>query len=143
MSVKWIVPDKKTLKREYMVEVEFKGMEYLFDGVRDFLDRISDGEIMKLSKSVDRKIAYRSHTKTYESLVGLLQSYRSWPEFRNYNTVDNLYNIMENGGTMDMPLVLRGPSGRMRVLAGNTRLDVAFQVGITPKILIIDIDTNL
>ena len=39
-----------------------------------------------------------------------------------------------------MPLVIRFSDGNMRVLAGNTRLDVAFQLGVIPKVIMIDVE---
>ena len=138
-KVRWVIPDIKTLKREYKVEVELKGLDYLFDGEDDFLDRVSRGKIIQLTKSFDKKIAYRSRTATKKKLVGLVSTYRSWPKYRNMDTVNNLYNIIGNGGTMDMPIIFKSENNSMFVLSGNTRLDIAFQLGVIPKVIIINV----
>jgi hypothetical protein len=38
---------------------------------------------------------------------------------------------------MDMPIVIEFSNGRQRVFAGNTRMDIAFQLGINPEVLIV------
>lgn len=134
----WTKPTTKDLKQEYHVEVVLKGHRFV-DSEAEFLKLAKEGEVVKLSTSVDRKIAYRSRTGSKESLLSLIKSYRSYPEFRNEKTLDNLYDRIGNNKSMTMPLVLRYPNGQMRVLAGNTRLDVAFQLKKTPQVLMLDV----
>ena len=93
-AVRWRRPSESVLKREYKVEIELKGQDHLFDSLGDFLDRVRDGEVVSLSKSMDRNISYRSRTSTREQLLGLIRSYRSYPEFRNEKTVGELYDII-------------------------------------------------
>jgi hypothetical protein len=69
----------------------------------------------------------------------LIRGYRSYPKFRNEDTVQNLYDRISSGRPMTMPLVVRFADGQMRVLAGNTRMDVAFQLGVNPHVLVIDV----
>jgi hypothetical protein len=38
---------------------------------------------------------------------------------------------------MDLPIVIEDESGYRRVFSGNTRMDIAFHLGINPKVLII------
>ena len=45
---------------------------------------------------------------------------------------------MELGGKMDLPIVIDN-KGKLTIFSGNTRLDVTFQLGITPKALFITI----
>jgi hypothetical protein len=73
-------------------------------------------------------------------LLNLIRSYRSYPEFRNEQTIDNLYSLIGRDMPMTMPIVLMfRESGKMRILGGNTRLDVAFQLNKTPKVLVVHV----
>jgi hypothetical protein len=38
---------------------------------------------------------------------------------------------------MDLPIIIEFSDGTRKVFSGNTRLDVAFQLGIEPKVLLI------
>lgn len=134
----WIRPTEENLKQEYHVEVVLKGNNY-FDSEEQFLEAAENGEVVRLTQQLDQQISYRSRTRSKSQLLNLIRGYRSYPEFRNEQTVENLYNRIGNGETMTMPLVLRFSNGSMRVLAGNTRLDVAFQLGVTPKALVLDV----
>lgn len=138
----WIRPTIENLKHEYDIEYVMKGVGALhtnsFGSFEEFYSAAEKGEVVDLTPAVDSNISYRSHTSTKQQLINLLKSYRSWPEFRNYDTVENLYDRIGNGKPMTMPVVLRFANGSMRILGGNTRLDVAFQLGKTPRVLIID-----
>lgn len=135
----WIRPSTENLKQEYHVEVVLKGNNF-FDSEQQFLQAAENGQVVTVDSETDRQIAYRSHTRSKDQLLGLIRGYRSYPEFRNENTIENLYTRIGNGQSMTMPLVVRFSNGSMRVLAGNTRMDVAFQLGVNPQVLIIDTD---
>lgn len=133
----WIKPSLENLKQEFHVEVVLKGNKF-FDSEEEFLQAAEQGEVMTLTPEIDRQIAYRSRTRSRSQLLNLIRGYRSYPEFRNEKTIDNLYNRIGSNQEMTMPIVIRFPNGSMRVLAGNTRLDVAFQLGHEPQILVLN-----
>lgn len=133
----WIKPTEENLKHEFKVEIELKGNTF-FDSYDQFKAQADKATVVELTKEVDRKISYRSRTSSKSQLLSLIRSYRSYPEFRNEQTIENLYQRIGNGESMTMPIVLKFKNGSMRVLGGNTRLDVAFQLGVTPKVLMIE-----
>lgn len=135
--VKWVIPDITTLKREYHVEHELKGKS-LFNSEEEFLEAVTNAEIKTITPAIDNTIGNRSGTKSKEDLLSLIKTYRSYPEFRNEKTLDHLYKQMQSGGKMDMPIVIN-KNGRLSIFSGNTRMDVAFQLGINPKVLIITV----
>lgn len=135
---KWILPSEKDLKQEYFVEVELKGNKHLFPTFEDFLFAIENGKVELLTTASDRKIGYRSRTSTREELLNLIRGYKSYPKFRNEETIDNLYYRIKNDKSMTMPIVLQFENGSRRILSGNTRLDVAFQLKKQPKVLVIN-----
>ena len=135
------MPPIDQLKLEYRIEVLYKGLKNIpgLETWEEFYSRVKRGKKVSLTKSMDREIHYRSRTQNKRQLLSLIRSYASYPEFRNEGTVQNLYDRIENGQPMHMPLILRWPDGTQRILSGNTRLDIAFQLGKTPTVLIINV----
>lgn len=86
-----------------------------------------------------KKIEYRSKTKTKSAILSLIRGYASYPQFRNEKTIEAIYDGFKTNKPMKMPLVLRFPDGRMRIMGGNTRMDIAIQSGVTPRVLLIDV----
>lgn len=140
---KWVRPKESDLKHEYKVEYEIKPLKRMLNDpwptVSDFLESARKAKIVEITPSMDRRIAYRSRTDSKESLIGLISSYRSYPEFRNEKTVQAIYDAFENNTPMTTPIVLEMPDGSMRVMGGNTRMDIAFQMGVNPKVLLIKV----
>jgi len=142
MYDKWVKPKIKDLKQEYHVEYELKGLGDMYDdpwpSVSDFISATKTAKVVEITPAVDRKISYRSRTSTHTQLLNLIKGYRSYPEFRNEKTLQNLYDRIEQNKELTMPIVLKSRQG-MRVMAGNTRMDVAFHTGNNPKVLMIDV----
>ena len=139
----WVKPDTSALELEYKVEFVMKGMNSATDNVwpdlESFLDAANSASVVEVDSAMDRRISYRSGTKSFDQLHNLIKSYRSYPEFRNEKTLRAIYDGFAQNKPMKMPIVLRWPSGKMRVLGGNTRMDVAFQMGIKPKVLMMEV----
>lgn len=134
----FVRPTIENLRQEYHVECVLKGMNLC--SLEDFLERAMNAPLVTWTAQKDKQTEYRSHTKTKERLLKLIRGYRSYPEFRNEKTIENLYDRIGSGKEMTAPIVIKR-NDKMRVLAGNTRLDVAFQLGVTPSVLLIDFDT--
>ncbi len=134
----WVIPDEDTLRREFKVEHEYKNLN-LFDDVEEFFDAIEEGDIVSINRSDDSRIMNRSRTGSFDSLLNLISSYASYPKYRNEDTLRDLYNKMEENKELDFPIVLQYPDGRRRIFSGNTRMDVAFQLGITPKVILVNV----
>lgn len=136
----WKVPDLKQLKLEFKVEHQLKRNNF-FESEEDFLERVDKGNIITITEQDDRSISYRSRTKSFDQLHNLIRSYASYPEFRNEDTLKNIYKGFREGKAMDLPIVIEFSNGARRIFSGNTRLDVAFQLGVTPvKVLLIKSD---
>lgn len=132
----WKIPSLSQLKQEFKVEQEIKGNEF-WENEEDFLNAIKNGKIITITPSEDQNIDYRSGTESYEELLDLIKGYRSYPEFRNEKTLKSIYSGFKNNQDMDYPIVIEDEDGSRRVFSGNTRMDIAFQLGINPKILLI------
>ena len=132
----WKIPSLSQLKQEFKIEQEMKGNEF-WKNEEDFLNSIKNGKITTITPSEDQNIDYRSGTESYEELLDLIKSYRSYPEFRNKKTLQSIYDGFKNNSPMDLPIVIEFEDGSRRIFSGNTRMDIAFQLGINPKVLLI------
>ena len=140
----WVFPKKKDLELEYKVEYEIKPLKQMtnnaFPDFQHFEKAVSEGKVVEVDKSLDRKIEYRSHTSNKEELLNLIRGYASYPKFRNEDTIQAIYDGFEDNSPMKMPLVLRFPrSGKLRIMGGNTRMDIARHLGINPKVIVVDV----
>lgn len=123
------------IKFEYMVEYPKLKIEYgdVYPRFKDFYDAIRNGEIIKVTKSLDRKISYRSNTRTLKELKRLVSSYR-FPR-----DVDRIVQGIEDNEKIPYPIVTRDEKGNLRIFGGNTRMDVSFILGINPSVMVIDL----
>ena len=78
----WKIPSLPQLKQEFKIEQEMKGNEF-WEDEEDFLNVVKNGKIVTITPSEDQNIDYRSGTESYDELLDLIKSYRSYPEFRN------------------------------------------------------------
>lgn len=131
----WQIPSLSQLRLEYKVEHEFKSRDD-FKSEKDFLYAVKTGKIKKITPNFDMRIRGRSHTRDFKELLNLIKGYKSYPEFRNEKTLKKLYNRFKENLPIDLPIILE-QGNSYEIFSGNTRLDVAFQLGITPKALII------
>lgn len=132
----WVQPNMDKLKQEFRIENDLKHNNF-FDSFEDFFKAIRKGKIVTITPEEDKKIDYRSRTKNYDELLNLIKSYRSYPEFRNEKTLKDIYNGFKQNKPMEYPIVIEFKNGRQRIFSGNTRMDVAFQSGINPKVILI------
>ena len=132
----WVKPSLASLKKEFDIEQVKKGNEFWKDE-EEFLQAADKAEVVTISPSIDSQIQYRSSTKSFKELLSLIKSYKSYPKYRNEDTLKALYDRFKTNKTMDMPIVIQFANGSKRIFAGNTRMDIAFQLGINPKALLI------
>jgi hypothetical protein len=132
----WRMPSLSKLKQEFKIEQEMKGNDF-WEDEDNFLNAIKNGKIITVTPSEDQDIDYRSGTESYDELLDLIKSYKSYPEFRNEETLKAIYDGFKNNQPMDYPIVIEDEDGYRRVFSGNTRMDIAFQLGINPKVLLI------
>ena len=139
----WVKPTDEDIRHEYDIEYVKKGLGDLVDDAwptfEDFHEAVKKAKVVKVTPQMDAMIQYRSGTRTQDELLNLIRGYRSYPKFRNEKTLQAIYDGFRNGKPMKMPLVLKWSNRKMRVLGGNTRMDVAFQLGVNPKVLMVEV----
>jgi hypothetical protein len=107
----------------------------IFDSLENFKEILDKTEIKNLSDSMDRKINNRSRTSSIEDLKDLVSGYV------RPRDVDRIVDGFKSNAKMPLPIVIEGDRGAW-IMAGNTRLDVAFILGVQPKVLWIKVGTK-
>ena len=130
----WRALTNEEIAQEY--EWEYPKVEPVFGDifptVEDFVKAAETGKVVSLTKNRDRQIAYRSHSNSLEDLKEMVESYR-FPR-----DVDRIVDGFENNAAIPYPIVL-DDNGNWRIMSGNTRLDTAFLMGVTPKVLVVKV----
>lgn len=136
----WVRPSSSDLSREFQVEHEKKGLG-VWKSEEAFIADIARAKVTTVTSGMDHSIEGRSHTQSFESLLSLLKSYRSFPKYRNKETLQAIYDGFKQNSPMTMPIVIKDDNG-LRIFSGNTRMDVAFQLKISPKVLVVDVSST-
>jgi hypothetical protein len=139
----WVRPNDASIRKEYQIEY-LKHLIHelprnIFPTEAKFVKAVKSAPTVQIDSATDRKIHNRSRTRDMEQLLDLISGYRSFPKFRNEDTLKELEKLIKSGKPVDMPIVVKFPKGGMRVLAGNTRMDIAFMNGINPTVVMLDL----
>jgi len=139
----WVRPSDASIRKEYQIEYLKHLIHQLprniFPNEAGFVKAVKTAPEMVVTAAIDSRIENRSNTSNMEELLDLISGYRSFPKFRNADTLKALEKRIATKQPVDMPIVVKFPGGRMRILAGNTRMDIAFMRGITPKVILLDL----
>ena len=136
--MKWIVPNRNYFSKEHHIEMVIKKNTF-FKSFEDFMDSVENADVETIDSRKDKAIGYRSRTKSYDDLLSLISDYRSYPKYRNEQTLQNLYDRIRKGSKMNMPIVLEFKDGARRIMSGNTRADIAMQIHGQYKAIIIKV----
>jgi hypothetical protein len=140
----WSFPSESTMKedfREYekkentkwLRRVDIIGARFpIFENYKHFKNSLKGARVVTITDSLDRKINNRSRTSSIEELEDLVSNYK------RPRDVKRIERGIENNEKIPYPIILKG-SRDMWIMAGNTRLDVAFIKGVIPKALMVDI----
>jgi hypothetical protein len=141
----WQRPTEEDLRREYRVEYQIKSdlpnwLDHRWENVDEFLAAADQATVITVTPDLDRSVEYRSRTTSPQQLRDLVSQYRSWPEFRNDNTLRAIYDGFRENRPMALPIIVKY-QGDLRIMSGNTRMDAAQHLGITPRALLITVDS--
>jgi hypothetical protein len=140
----WVFPNAATLEadfQEYKKKEDYKwksraesmGFRFpIFDTFQDFVSALKSAPVITLTKEHDRRVMNRSHTSSIEGLKSLVGTYQMPRD------VDRIVQGYQSNAPMPHPIILKGTHGEW-IMAGNTRLDTAFIMGVTPKVLYVDV----
>lgn len=143
----WVFPNAATLKadfeeykkketRKWEHRAQMMGFRFpIFDTFQDFVAALKSAQVITLTKEHDRHVMNRSQTSSIESLKSLVGGYNMPRD------VDRIVQGYQTNAAIPYPIILKGSNGEW-IMAGNTRLDTAFIMGITPKALYVDVSAE-
>jgi hypothetical protein len=140
----WIWPDNESLGLEWKVEWEMKGLEDYYSGIsfpnaESFITAIKKyGFTQSFNKSEFSKINYATVLPDKQSIMRMISSYRSYPKYRNEQTVDAIFQGFSENKPMKMPIVLKFQND-YRILSGNTRANISLINNIPVKCIVFDL----
>lgn len=141
----WIFPSLSVMKsdfEEYKKKEEKKwkrraqqiGMKFpMFKDFEDFQNKLKTSPVVNHNERFDRDINNRSNCNSIKCLKELVSTYV------RPRDVDKIYNGFQRNDKIPYPIVVQGSRGKW-ILAGNTRLDVAFILGIPAKSILINLE---
>lgn len=136
----WAKLTPEQIKQEYEWEYisHIKNRWPLFKNFEDFKQAIENAEVLTLTKAIDQKVANRSHTRTLDELEEMTSHYR-FPR-----DIQRIVDGFEQNAKIPMPILLKTrKDGGLYIMSGNTRTDAAFILGITPKVLVVDVSDRM
>lgn len=137
----WTKPAEADLRREYKVEYinHFKpAYGDIFPTEDSFVAAVKAAPVVTVDRKLDGQISGRSRVRSMEGLLDLISGYRSYPKYRNEGTLAALAERIKTGKPTDLPIVTND-NGHMRVLSGNTRMDIGFMHNATVKAIMLDV----
>ena len=131
----WTELTDEQIKQEYEWEYLNKVVPIfgdVFEDLEEFKQAVIDAPVHTLTPELDSRVTNRSNTQSIEDLKDLVSAYQ-FPR-----DVDRIVKGYQENATIPYPLVIRHKRG-LHLMAGNTRIDTAQIMGITPKVKVIDI----
>tara|TARA_R100000908_G_C3756592_1_gene151379 strand:+ start:3361 stop:9717 length:6357 start_codon:yes stop_codon:yes gene_type:complete len=125
----WTKPTKDYLKKEYDIEIRKKGLTDLISE-EEFITQGLNAPVQSINNT--SSIRNRTFNKTREEIINQSQNYKSWPEFRNEGTIDDIYTGFKKGNPMKPIILMDQGTDGTRIISGNTRLNVAEQLNKSP-----------
>lgn len=120
-------------QRKWKARSERMGFRFpMFSDFEEFKSALRNAKVIELTPQHDAKVANRSHTSSLDQLKRLVSMYQQPRD------VDRIVQGYSTNAAMPYPIIVRGRYGEW-IMAGNTRLDTAFILGIKPKVLLVDI----
>lgn len=124
---------KKKEERKWKTRAQAIGARFpLFKDFPEFTQALKKAKVKKLFKGEAEKIG---HVSLNDKLSGVKSMVSSYQQPRD---VDRIVKGFDSNAKMPMPIIIKGKKDNF-ILAGNTRLNVAYIMGILPQVLVVDV----
>lgn len=140
----WTFPDDKTLKsdfEEYKKKENNKwksrsqsmGFKFpIFSNFEEFKFKLKNADIIKITDKWVNKITHLTNIDDLEELKSMVKSYK------RPRDIESIISGFENNDKIPYPIILKGNNG-YHIMAGNTRINIARIMNITPEALLVDV----
>lgn len=119
----WVYPSGDELKKIYLDAKEY------YRNFKEFVSEVRDAKIMKVDDFNDEFIMGRTHANTQRKLSNKFSGQKE--------TIISIFDKFKNNQKIPLPVVVVFESGNRTIVSGNMIMDISFQLGIEPKILLI------
>lgn len=139
-SFNWIKEAKEEDYIEYKKKEDYKwksraqnmGFRFpIFKDIQDFKSSISNSPVINLD-DLRSKVHHMTSIKDMNQLRKLVSSYQ------RPRDIDRIIEGIQTGASIPMPIILKGKNG-LFIMAGNTRQNVAYILGVPIEAILIDV----
>jgi hypothetical protein len=124
---------KKKEERKWKTRAQAIGARFpIFKDFPEFTQALKKAKVKKLFKGEAQKIG---NVSLNDELFGVRKMVSHYDTPRD---VDKIVKGFESNTKMPMPIILKGKTDNF-IMAGNTRLNVAYIMGILPQVLVVDV----
>lgn len=139
----WIGLDDDDIRLEYNVEYKYHVL-YKFGNVFPsfvyFKNLVKKHQKNPVDINLNDNIHNFSRCTSIDKIIELIHTYRSYPEFKNEKTVQDIIEGFLKNKPMKMPILIE-KNEEYHVMSGNTRMNIAFILNIPIKAIIIKLNT--
>lgn len=119
----WVFPSNDEVKSAY---VNSKGY---FNSFKEFFTEVKDARVVKIDSFGDDYIDGRTQANTQRKL------FNRFPDKKQ--EILSIYDKLSKNEKVPAPIVIVFESGERTIVSGNIVMDIAFQLNIEPKILLV------
>lgn len=133
----WVSPSADDIKRSYYGDSvpNNEGAHEYFDSMAKYTKALKEARIIKIEKFGDEYINGRTQLKTQRKLIN------KFPDKKDM--ILSLYERFNNNEPVTIPIIVVSESGDRFIVTGNIVMDIAFQLGIEPRVLFVKTDKEI
>ena len=121
-------------ERKWKTRAQAIGARFpLFKGFPEFTQALKKAKVKKLFQGEAERIGHVVLNNNLSDVKRMVSGYTSGPR-----DVDRIVKGFESNAKMPMPIILKGKKDQF-IMAGNTRLNVAYIMGLLPQVLVVDV----
>lgn len=124
---------KKKEDRKWKSRAKQMGFQFpIFGTKQDFKQSLQSAQVIPITDQLANQVEHLTSVQTLDQLRDMVSGYV------RPRDVDQIVNGFENNDPIPYPIILKGSNG-IHIMAGNTRINAARVLGITPKALLVDV----
>lgn len=143
----WVFPSQPVLQSDFneykkKEDTKWKGRAQrmgfrfpIFDNFNHFKHSLQNSQIIPVTKQLVGQVEHLTSVRSLDELRNMVSGYV------RPRDVQSIVQGFENNDPIPYPIILNGTNG-MHIMAGNTRINAARVLGITPKALIVDVSNK-
>lgn len=120
-------------ERKWKERADKMGFRFpIFEDEDHYTDELKNGTIITVDDETWDEVVHLSTAHSLDELRDIVSGYV------HPRDIDRIIHGFQNNVEMPLPVMLKGHNG-MFIMSGNTRLNVARLMGVTPKAIVVDV----